>query len=535
MAETGFFTPTGNSPTDVSSRKKFAMELMKQGIDPSPVKHWSQAVARAILGTAGGYFDKQADDEAKAEQAKAMAGLLSAMQGQPTATTSGEPPLPQPTSGPRSPTLPPVVEQPPDVPSPYKVAGMPPPTNSQDTFRTPLDALAPRQQGLAALNTAMGGAPPMAGATPPGAIPVQTQAITPPRQLAQSVSGPPAVPQRAPTMPPAAGGLPPGTMQTIQALSNPWLGAGGQTAAGAILKQQLTPKDQFVERVGANGVPYQVNLTTGKKEADPTREAAIGEVEYAQRNWQRLGFPNPTSDDPKAQNFWKEYNAKRLGGAGVNVTIDQSAPSEFEKKYGEGMGGRALKVIEEGDAAAGDLQRIGLTRSIMSQAKTGKLTPAQATIGSWAKSVGIDPANLGIDPNLPVISEVAQSAMAQSVVSMIGSGGFPANNFSDADRKFLQAIPAGLANQPGSNELLSDIAERVAQRKFDKANAWAEARDGKVSYEKFEREWRQKISKEDMFGDVRAKIGGMQGGNLGSAPVKPGNYTYDPQRGLVPR
>ena len=537
MAETGFYTPSSNSPQDVSARKKFALDLLKQGMDASPVQHWSQAVARAIQGTAGGYFAKEADDESKAEQAKAMAGLLSTLQGQSTATQSGEPPLPQPTAGPRSASMPPVVNPPPDAPSPYKVAGMPPPTNSQDTFRTPLDSMAPRQQGLAALSTAMGGAPPMSGATPPGAIPVQTQAITPPRQLAQSMApgGPPTVPQRAPTMPPSAGGIPPGTMQTIQALSNPWLGAGGQTAAGAILKQQLTPKDQWQQYTAQDGTLLQKNATTGEVKAAGTENQAINESQYAQKNWKSLGFPDPNSGDPKAQNFWKEYNAKRLGGAGVNVTVDQSAPSEFEKEYGQGMGKRAIAVIQDGDAAASDLQRIGLTRSIMSQAKTGKLTPAQATIGSWAKSVGIDPANLGIDANLPIVSEVAQSAMAQSVVSMIGSGGFPANNFSDADRKFLQAIPAGLANQPGSNELLSDIAERVAQRKMDKANAWADARENKVSYEKFERDWRRKISEDDMFADVRAKIGGMEGGKIGNAPVKPGNYIYDPKRGLVPK
>jgi hypothetical protein len=182
------------------------------------------------------------------------------------------------------------------------------------------------------------------------------------------------------------------------------------------------------------------------------------------------------------------------------------------------MGKRALDVINQGDTAANDLQRVNLTRTIMAQAKTGKLAPAQATIGAWAQSVGIDPAKLGIDPNLPILSEVGQSTMAQSVVQMIGSGGFPANNFSDADRKFLQSIPAGISNQPGSNELLSDIAERVAQRKFDKANAWADARANKQSYEEFERDWRKKVSQEDMFGDIRQKIQGMQAGQVSAPP-----------------
>ncbi len=535
----GFFSPTENTPEDISARRKFALDLLKQGMDASPVQHWSQAVARAIQGTMGGYFAKEAETEGKAEQAKAMANLLSTLQGQSGQPSTGEPPLPPPTGGPRSPSFSPVTTLPPDQPSPYKVAGMAPPVNSQDTFRTPLDAMAPREQGLAALKAGMG-APPMAGATPPGAIPVQTQAITPPRQLAQSVAGPapppggvPQVPQRAPTMPPAAGGIPPGTAGVIGAMSNPWLGTGGQAIAGKILESQLKPRDQWQQYTAPDGTTLQRNATTGEVKTAGTENPAISEVNYARKNWQNLGLPDPNSTDPKTQNFWKEFTAKRMGGAGVNVTVDQSAPSEFEKEYGQGMGKRAIAVIDQGDAAATDLNRIQLTKTILSQAKTGKLAPAQATIGAWAKSVGVDPANLGIDPNLPVVSEVAQSAMAQTVVGMIGAGGFPANNFSDADRKFLQSIPGGLANQPGSNELLSDIAERVAQRKLDKANAWADARENKTSYEQFERNWRQKISKEDMFADVRGRIQGMEGGNVPalpqSGPIKPGHYQWKPK------
>lgn len=349
-----------------------------------------------------------------------------------------------------------------------------------------------------------------------------------PYQVAALGNGLPAAPQTPPAgpqmaqaafpgqNPPAANRssvqIPPDVANTVrQLLRDPRTATQGM----ALYMQYAKPVDQWQQFTSPEGSPLQRNSVTGEVKNAGSENSAINEVQFAQKNWKSLGFPDPASTDAKDRLFWKEYNAKRLGGAGVNVAIDQSAPNEFEKEYGQGMGKRALEVVNQGDAATQDLQQNALSRSFLTKVKTGKLSGTAATVGAWAKAIGIDPAKLGIDPNLPAINEAAQSAMAQQTVGMIGSGGFPANNFSDADRKFLSSIPANIGNTPEANELLHDVRDRMAQRKIDRANAWADAREQGQSYEKFERDWRKKVAKEDLFADVRAKVEAMQGGSLG--------------------
>jgi hypothetical protein len=194
------------------------------------------------------------------------------------------------------------------------------------------------------------------------------------------------------------------------------------------------------------------------------------------------------------------------------VNVNQQGQSEFEKHYGEGQSKRALATLESGDKAGSEIGKVNLTEAMFNQVKTGKLAPAQATIGAWAQAVGIDPKTLGIDPNLSIVSQAGQSLVAQQTVGMIGSGGFPANNFSDADRKFLQQIPGSIENLPEANKVLFEVKRRMLQRDIDKADAWATARADKQSYEDFERSWRKHVNGTDMFADLRGQFQPPQSG-----------------------
>lgn len=174
MAESGTYTPEV-----LARRAKMAESLLA---DPKvPVTHWAQGLNELLKGAVGGYQLNLVEGEEKAGRAemnKALVELLGGNLGAGAPTPSGEPPLPAPTAGPRlsSPV------EPPDQPSPYKLAGMAP-LNSQDTFHTPLDAMSSRSQVADALRTATGSPPPMSGMTPAGATPVQTEPITPPRPI----------------------------------------------------------------------------------------------------------------------------------------------------------------------------------------------------------------------------------------------------------------------------------------------------------------------------------------------------------------
>lgn len=267
------------------------------------------------------------------------------------------------------------------------------------------------------------------------------------------------------------------------------------------------PVEKFTPTQTPGGADAQRSSVSGKLETVPQKEASQSDVEYAQKNWKLLNLPDPASVNPKDQSFWRELNAKRLGGAGVNVAIDQSAPNEFEKDYGQGMSKRAQAVIDAGDKAGADLQTTRLMRGLLDGVKSGKLAPAGATVGAWMQSAGLDPKNFGIDPNLPATAETVAAISNKMAMSGIGGeGGIPANNFSNADREFLTKTIPQIANRPEANDILLTMKERTSELAMERADKWAEARASGKSYEKFEREWRKDVGSRNVFGDLADKI-----------------------------
>lgn len=531
----GFYSPSGGaSPDDVKRRKSYAESLLSQGMDASAVQHPLQAVARALQGAMGGYLTHTADRDGKEEQAKATQALMAALGNQPSAS-AGEsrsqtiyPSVPQVSAAPGNPSDPRGIRNnnPLNIEAGQFTQGMPGFAGSDGRFakfESPDQGLAAADRLLQTynqkhgLNTVSGvigrWAPSSDGnnvgnyagfvAKKLGVAPDQPLDMDRPevRQalavaMAEFENGRPvstSQPARAaqatattPTAPAAAGGLPVNTMNVLKAASSPWLGAMGQTIAGKVLEKQLTPRDQWVDEKGKDGSFYQRNLVTGERKV-----------------LEKSDVLPPEAVKQKVE----------IATAGKPVTtIDQRAPDEFEKEYGQGMGKRALATLEAGDKAVANLQRFNIMDSLLSSVETGKLAGTQATIGAWAKAAGLDPAKIGIDPNLPMVSEASKSFMAQSVIGQIGAGGFPANNFSNPDREFLTGTVPQLGMQPGANKLLLEVGRRVAQRDIDKANAWADAREQKISHEAFERDWRKKVAGEDLFKDIKEQIKTMQNG-----------------------
>ena len=95
------------------------------------------------------------------------------------------------------------------------------------------------------------------------------------------------------------------------------------------------------------------------------------------------------------------------------------------------------------------------------------------------------------------------------VLGKIGSGGMPANNFSDSDRRFLSDIFPKITNEPGANKIAVEVLRRVEMRNAEKAQAWdsyseQSAQQGKhPSYEEFDRMFRRRVQGQDMFKDIQ--------------------------------
>lgn len=292
-------------------------------------------------------------------------------------------------------------------------------------------------------------------------------------KYAQAPSNPASVPAMGTTR--VAPQIPPGVYQRARALSV----QGNEAAAAATMQPYLTPKDQ------------EIPLT------DPAERLRAGIQATDTNPYQRnsgTGKITPVNPQPFAVN---------------NI---QQGQSKFEQDYGAGLAKEALGVVESGDKAVGDVQNVQLLRGLLNNIKTGKLTPAQSTIGAWAQSVGIDPKTFGIDSNLPATAEAATSLINKFALSNIGaqSGGIPANNFSEADRKFILQLVPNLRNRPEANELILDAKERMAQISIEKADKWAAAREAGMSYEKFNNQFRKELASRNVFSDLIAKADALK-------------------------
>lgn len=315
----------------------------------------------------------------------------------------------------------------------------------------------------------------------------------------------PAPPQGRPevSIPPQVAG----TIREYLGSKNPQVRALGMQ----LYQQYAKPPEWDAKEVGGRLVAFD-KKSGQARDATPQLPGFRPLTDPSERA--RYGIP---AEDKRP--YQVDANNKLINPPAENrINIDQRAPNEFEKEYGQGMGKRAVSVLDTADKAQMNIQRISLMGSMLDAASTGKLAPAQATVGAWAQAVGLDPAKLGIDPKLPMLSQAGQGLINQHMVGMIGSGGFPANNFSDADRSFLLKGLPSFSNVPGANKVLVEVARRVEQRKIDRANAWMDAREQGKSFEKFEREWSAKIRKEDMFADIQEQVKAMGGGWTDVAP-----------------
>lgn len=81
LPQSGVAVNAGDTPEQVAYNRRLAQTLMGQGIDTSPVQHWTQALARVVQGGVGGMWQNQARNSERSGQQAAMEALKSALTG----------------------------------------------------------------------------------------------------------------------------------------------------------------------------------------------------------------------------------------------------------------------------------------------------------------------------------------------------------------------------------------------------------------------------------------------------------------------
>jgi hypothetical protein len=217
-----------------------------------------------------------------------------------------------------------------------------------------------------------------------------------------------------------------------------------------------------------------------------------------------------------------ELEAKRAGAN--SVTVDMKGLTAEEEAAGKERGAR-MDLLESGKSI-GNLQQIQLAGKLLQNIDSGALAGMKGTAGNIFASLGLPMEGLrylGIDPNIVTTGPQIQALINRQVVGMIGSGQFPAQNFSDTDRIFLEQILPSLTNRPEANALITATTERLLSIEVQKRQAWAEARRTGVTFRDFETQWNDRLQGQDIFGDIARQAGNSQTSNEGWTDLPDGN------------
>ena len=283
---------------------------------------------------------------------------------------------------------------------------------------------------------------------------------------------------------------------------------GGQ---GNVQRGTVSPAaQQYAQIVGGGGTPAAAPaqgapaaapddlgrrlVMAGMAANDPNMIAAGRALMERQTNMQTIRTAEGVfAFDPRTGRM-----GARLGGApgpDTVVNMDNRAEGAEAKALGERYGAMAAGAHEAANKARNQIARIQQLEGMMRLFNTGRLAPAQVAAAGWARALGLDLSALGIQPNAAVSGEVIRAMTNALTLELIGAGGIPANNFSNADREFIAQIVPQLTNTPEANQILMQAMRRMSERAIEHERRWIAARRRGQSYGDFIGEWQEYVDK----------------------------------------
>jgi spore germination cell wall hydrolase CwlJ-like protein len=501
----------GDSSSAVAQRRRLAMLLMQQGMDTSPIQHWTQGAARVAQALMGGYEMNRADQSEKDAEAKKaefyssfipggvapaaaapaagnqrMAAALAAPSTSGKVYSNDEPsPLDPPSGGDRDMAIRTVLGEAGNQPQQGMSAvanvlrnravagnfggdslpGVIQKPNQFEPWNTPqgqarMAAIDPNSQAYAQAGQAVDGA--YAGAPDPtrGAThfyaPKAQAALGRPAPAWDNGKGVDIADHRffgGAGTPPVMAGASPTDVSAQRA--QPAQPAPQEVDAAARIRAGLQSKDPNIRRAATEMAQKYVtqSLDPGKP-TDDMREYAAA---------QKQGFRGSLFDF---------ITKKKQAGAIQNqVMIDQKGEGEFSKESGKLQAKRFNDLAEDAPAATQMLSDVALLRDLGSKIGTGKEAEVKAALGPYAEALGIKVNNLGeIQAFEAVVNRVAPNLRVK------GSGAQ-----SDFELKnFLKSLPS-IGNTEGGNEIASRVLEGLSQNKMAAAEIGSKALTGEIT------------------------------------------------------
>jgi hypothetical protein len=295
------------------------------------------------------------------------------------------------------------------------------------------------------------------------------------------------------------------------------------------MSQPMTPQ-QFT--AGLSQTPW------GRDDAQGFAKAIIA---------QQIKGPDKTNDQKnyeraQADPAFRQYLIDQKQAGRTQVNIAQNAEKAVEQKRGEASVKAEVEAFEEARSARQELAQLAGLQARLERLKTGPTAPAQRTIATWARDLGVSPQALeafGIPKDFVGDANSFEAAVAGMLVGKIGSGGFPANNFSNADREFLEKTLTRLANDPRGNRLIVESSRRIAEAKIERARTyqqWRQAPENKgKTFFDFDFEYGQRVGNkfDDLVQEARQMMDSAGDGYL-PQPTAPGQPPPQQNQGVAP-
>jgi len=378
-----------------------------------------------------------------------------------------------------------------------------------------------------------GQAPATESATPPGSLPppIPLGAEAPP--MAQALMNPPGQPGQ-----PAQGGAAPGMPMP------PPVPAGGAAQPGGGVNMQAiiagmsssSPRVRATAQMLFQQAQRQEDLALRAQERDEDRRFRLANRAPAaptelERLFQEANLPPGTPERVQAA---RDMIARRGLPPSTNINMpasDTTYDKERAKTTAETVG-----AWESADTrAATTLDRVARLERLNQRFQTGALANARLTAGQVAQQLNI-PNSVGIGKDQIASGEGIRSLTMQLLTAQLGPGGFPTQNFSNADMNALRESLPGLMNSPQGNTVISEVLRAAALRDREIGAAWREWRrangDNMASARQFQDERLPSIIDNNIIaplfsrdaeavgpGDTRGAVPNARGGFSASPPA----------------
>jgi hypothetical protein len=241
----------------------------------------------------------------------------------------------------------------------------------------------------------------------------------------------------------------------------------GKAAANTQLTQALQGGGNLEGAVGGMlSNPYSADVGQKLATGIIAQRMKGPELTEAQKNY-AYGQKNPGF----AQ---REIDLKQA--ARPQTTVDMKGETAEAAAMGKGAGEASVKMYQTANAAQEQLRSLSQMQANLERVRSGRTAGIVRDVAAWSKDLGV-PADvlerMGIPKTFVGDAQAFDALSSRALVNMIGSGGFPANNFSNADRAFLEQTIAQLTKDPRGNRIIIETAKRAAQANVEKARTYA--------------------------------------------------------------